>query len=138
MLGNASKTWPRHQREWFAFADWSRAIRGVPLKSHQRGASLKSFESGVRHQVVLTRHKRLGTGTAALGQVEEAGTIRRLSLPSLAAKRCLTGQSSIRGFPQKNQMVDQYQSSFWGLSSFAGHKHRASGPELNSQAPDGE
>ena len=105
MLGNASKTWPRHQREWFAFADWSRSIRGVPLKSHQRGASLKSFESGTRHQVVLTRHKRLGTGTAALGQVEEAGTIREakraLSLSSLATKRNLKGERSITGSTQK-------------------------------------
>lgn len=106
MLGNASKTWPRHQREWFAFADWSRAIRGVPLKSHQRGASLKSFESGVRHQVVLTRHKRLGTGTAALGQVEEAGTIRE-------AKRALSaklGSQKVSHRPEQYQRVPLKES----------------------------
>ena len=106
MLGNASKTWPRHQREWFAFADWSRFIREVPLKSHQRGASLKSFESGVRHQVVLTRHKRFGTGTAALGQVEEAGTIRE-------AKRALSaklGSQKVSHRPEQYQRVPLKES----------------------------
>ena len=106
MMGNTPKTRPRHQREWFTFADWSRAIRGVPLKSHQMGASLKSFESGTRHQVVLTRHKRFGTGTAALGQVEEAGTIRE-GKRALSAK---LGSQKVSHRPEQYQRVPSKES----------------------------
>ena len=102
-MGNTPKTRPRHQREWFAFADWS---------CHQRGPSLKSLESGTRHQVVLTRHKRFGTTPAGrwdkLRNPARSERPRGLSLCQAWQPKGISEEREVsEGSLKKNQRIDK-------------------------------
>ena len=95
---------------WFKDLSLAKASQGMVCLCRLVSPSVGTLPQklGVRHQTSSgpdsTQEVRHHT-SRALGQVEESGTIREakrvLSLSSLATKRYLTGERSIRGFTQK-------------------------------------
>ena len=101
---------------WFKDLSLAKASQGMVclcrLVSPSEGPSLKSLESGGRHQVVLTRHKRFGTTPAGrwdkLRNPARSERPRGLSLCQAWQPKGISQAREVsEGSLKKNQRVDK-------------------------------